>query len=183
MPESVVALNVFYFWPTFAEGQADDVVAAAIETWIETLFDQIDQILANDSVLGSLYVYVHGAGEWDLVATQAPTKAFTSAQEILPHGTAALVRAYTDNPRVIGRKYIPGLTEQAMVTGAWNSTVLTALAAYAARWVASQTVSTGNTLAPAVWSTVDLELYLLSGDTVVPAYPAYQRRRRPGAGS
>ena len=182
MPDGVDHINTFYFNCDFAATQADADVLDAVEVWIEQLYGYIDDLLSDELTMGELEVYERDTvlGRWDLLGTEAPTVTFVATSEMLPHGVAALVRAYTVNPRVISRKYIGGLTEGAQEDGVWNSTCITALTAFGNAWDNTREVSTNNTLVPAVWSTVTLGALDLNGTEVVPTAPAYQRRRRPG---
>lgn len=182
LPGDVVAINVFYWHCDFVTGQADSIVAGVMETHLEAMYTELVAEIASAVVLGELRCYVREGLVWDLFKVRTPEVTFTNATDMLPQGVAALMRAYTEYPRVISRKYIPGFAEDSQVDGEWIASALTHLAAAAAVWVTTQEISAGNELVGGVWSTVRLDIAEFSGTEVIPVNPGYQRRRRPGVG-
>lgn len=185
MPGSVVAINVYYYLCQFSEAVTESALINALETAMENLYDNFVTLWPAEVTLGDMYVYSYVVltDEWDLVGTGNPSVTFTSAGEMLPHGVAALVRAYTDNPRTIARKYLPCFIEDTQADGDWGSGHLTTLATWANLWTTSIEIATGKDLRPGCFSTTGKVIRLFNAEEVVLAQPAYQRRRRPGVGS
>lgn len=184
MPDSVVAINVFYFEAELVASQTDQDVVDAIETWMENLYDNVASSMDNGVSLGEMPVY-RATGvpiEWELIGTGTPTKVGTQTDDMLPHGVSALTRAYSSRSKTIARKYIPGFSEATQSDGDWVGGTLTALGSFNADWAAGLTLSASNYLFPGVWSTVTGFIYRLTSEFVILAQPAYQRRRRPGVG-
>lgn len=182
LPNDVVAMNIFYFKAGFIAEQPDSVVAGGMESFVESFYGTLATMIEETIVLGDLQCYVRGVARWDLIKTRTPDVTFTNIEDILAHGVSALLRAYTENPRTIGRKYIPGFTETNLNAGAWSAGALTALANAAAAWITNEELSTNNELLPGIWSTTGSNVEEMTGQTVIPVFPGYQRRRRPGVG-
>lgn len=185
MPDSVVAVNVFYFRTAFSVAQQEADILDSLETWIEALFTTLLAEVSDLLTLGDMTMYSYDtvAMQWDNEGTRTPSVTFANTSEMLPHGVSALVRAYTVNARIIARKYLAGFGETSQADGTWIATTLTHLADFGAAWDDVEVISSGNELRPAVFSTKFGSAWLLSGTEVVLADPAYQRRRRPGVGS
>jgi len=184
MPDSVVALNIFYFEADFVEPQTEEDVVDAIEMWLEGLYNNILSAVSDEVTLGecTVYVWESVSFEWENIGTCSPSKVFTGETEMLPHGVAALIRAYSANTKSIARKYIPGFTVGGILDGAWTAANLSVMADYADSWVTAETISANNDLIPSVFDTKIFAAHALTGVTVVLADPGYQRRRRPGVG-
>lgn len=184
MPESVVAMNIFYMDADFTGPQAESAVLTACRLWIEDVYDTVEAIMSDELTLGSMTLYQYNSitDQWDNKGSRSPTGAGTSTTSMLPHGVCGMVRGYSVNPRSIARKYLPGMPEDRSADGAWDGTALAALAAFGVAWATEAVFDTTEKLTPSVWSVKDTTLYALSGTEVVLAHPAYQRRRRPGVG-
>ena len=178
----VVSLNVFYYWTIFTEDQTDAAVLAAIRGHVETMYATLDGQIQLGVEFGSMKLYRRNGVHWDQVGSRSPDDTFNNSGDMAPHGVSALVRAYTVEPRVIGRKYIGGFCESEMTAGVLTGTALTALALFNDEWVTVIEIDETNELWPGVWSTVLGTVALMSGTTVTPVHPGYQRRRRPGVG-
>ena len=185
MPDSVVAMNIFYFVADFAVDQYETAIVNNSKLWIEALYGSLVDEMSDLLTLGTMTVYGYNSitDLWDNKGTHAPSVTFTGESEMLPHGVAALVRAYSTDSRAIARKYLPGFVEVAQADGVWVSSVLAALADFLDLWGTVQEISTGNELVPAVWSVAQSRTFELTGTGVILSEPAYQRRRRPGVGS
>ena len=185
LPGDVVAVNVYYFLSDFTAPQAKEDVVDECAAWIEVLYNTLIGKIYEDVSLGEMTLYEWNdiLVQWDNRGTGAPTRTFTVTTDMLPHGVAALVRAYTTEPRTIGRKYIPGVCEIDQMDGTWVAGMLTALAGFGDAWNNDITINGSNWLRVGVWSTVTKAVFRLSGVEVVLASPAYQRRRRPGVGT
>lgn len=185
MPDSVEAINVFYFETDFTTPQAESTVISQLEDWIEDLYGTLTTAITSDTTLGTFTLYEWDTlnTQWDSVGEGSPSVSFAATGNMLPHGVAALVRAYSENSRSIGRKYIPGMSDQTQVDGDWTAATLTALAAFGNMWDNTPSWGTAESLIPSVWSRFYMDMRHLSGVEVILAQPAYQRRRRPGVGS
>lgn len=182
LPGDVVALNIFYWWTIFSEDQTEAAVMAGLRGQIELMYDELGGQVVSGAALGTMFTYKRVGLTWDLIGSRSPDDTFVGTGEMMPHGVAGLLRAYTVHPRVIGRKYLPGLGEGVAADGVFDAEALAAMAAFAALWATTIELSTGNELWAGVWSTVFTAVTLMSGVMVVPVHPGYQRRRRPGVG-
>jgi len=103
----------------------------------------------------------------------------------LPSGVAILGELLTDTSRVVGKKYVGGLSELAQTAGQWISTVSAAMLSSISEWMAQfqDLVDTTTYYVPGVYSTKALAFKPFTGAGVVRAIPAYQRRRKEGVGA
>lgn len=108
-----------------------------------------------------------------------------SAGDPLPSGVAALVTAYTAISKVVGKKYLPGLSEVAQTAGLWVAGVLIAMAEMGVAWVAGfETIGDEDgTWYPGVWSLKEAGFVAFSSAGMARDVPAYQRRRKAGVGA
>lgn len=185
MPDAVEAINVFYFTADFTDDQPEADIVEEIGDWVEALYSELTARVSELVTLGEVQCYTYdGVIEvWDPIGSKGVTAAFAAVDDMLPHGVALMIRAYTSNPRVIGRKYFAGLTEAQQEDGGWVAAALTMGANIGNRWDTTIVIDANNELHPAVFSTKYLTTMALSGVEVVLADPTYQRRRRPGVGS
>lgn len=182
LPNDVTAVNVYYFTASFAEDQAEVTVVGALEAWIEALYTTLLAKIKSNVSMADLYCYRKSGVLWDLFGTGLPDLTFTGTAELLPHGVCGLVRAYTEYPRTIGRKYIPGFMEGASADGVWTAGQIADMGDFAEAWDNQAIIDGSNVLLPGVYSVLPGFVRALTGDFVVGTYPAYQRRRRPGVG-
>jgi hypothetical protein len=178
----VVALNIFYWRADFIEEQQNSIVAGGMEEQIEAIYTELIAMIDDGAELGELRCYKQVGLAWDLFKVRSPEVTFTGGTDMLPHGVSPLMRAYTEHPRVISRKYLPGFVETSQADGVLDGAALTALAAAADVWVTTFELSTNNNLVAGVYSTVREAVSEFDGVTVIPVHPGYQRRRRPGVG-
>lgn len=185
MPDGVIAMNIFYFRADFTSEQTEADVLTAFTAWVEGVYNEVVNEISDQVSLGDLTGYVYNTllDQWDNIGSATPTKVGTEVTDMLPHGVAALVRAYSTNPRSIARKYIPGFGEDQQTDGTWVAGALTTLAAFGDAWSTLTVLSAGNVLHPGVFDTTLKIVHILTGTEVVLVEPAYQRRRRPGVGS
>lgn len=185
LPDGVTAVNVYYFECDFAVDQDEADVVTGAEEWIEVLYATMVAYVKSTVSLGTMTAYVWNAvtSLWDSIGDATPAYTPTDVNDMLPHGVSGLVRAYTANPRTIGRKYLPGMCEDAHEDGGWVAGAIGDLTDFAAKWDDPKEISPTNDLIPSVVQQSSMIPYNLSGTTVVLADPAYQRRRRPGTGT
>lgn len=186
LPNSVEAINVFYFEADFQADQTESDCVDALEVWVEAFYADLATIVSSAVSLGEMPCYVRGGSPdyaWTLIGTATPSVTFSNITEMLPHGVAAIIRGYTERSTTIARKYIPGICEDQQAGGAWSSGCITALTNAADEWQDNAALDGSNRLYPGSPSTVTNFFYELTGEFVIPSEPAYQRRRRPGTGT
>ena len=186
LPDTVEALNVFYFVCDFQAEQSEEDVVAECEAWIENIYGAIDGNMSDGAAMGLMQVYEWVAGappEWNKIGEGTPDVTFADVTEMLPHGCSALIRAYTTRGKTIGRKYFPAFTENAQEDGSWVSGCLANLATASGLWGSIGAIDPNNALVPGVYSATTQFVHELTDEFVIPVHPGYQRRRRPGVGS
>lgn len=161
-----------------------DIVDDA-EAWLANMYANIvgamsDEIDGNEVIV---YEYDPGDTDWDEVGSQAWVLNFTKVDEQLPRGVAALVRLWTTDPDVQGKKYIPALTEGDLVDGLFQGALITNLLAFAADWYNPFTGSvSGATWTPGIWSVKNSAFVQAVDHIATSTIPAYQRRRKRNVG-
>ena len=163
----------------------DDILDDA-EAWLDNMYANITADVVNlvDGQQFQVYKYDSVGLDWDEVGTQGWTWNPSSLGEQMARGVAALVRGYTTNADVFGKKYIGGLSEAQLVLGLWNATIATDGLAFAVDWI---TAFVGGTSAadwtPGIWSPKNLDIYDFITSYAITLIPAYQRRRKRGVGA
>lgn len=164
---------------------ADQDVADDMEDWLDDMYDDLTGNLSINVDGNEVIVYKYDAidEDWDEVASQAWTFDPTQVADELPRGVAGLVRMWTSDPDVQGKKYIPALTEAGATDGLWGAGTITNLLLYAAVWYAPFVGgASGATFTPGIWSVVG-KVFLAGIDHVATStIPAYQRRRKRNVG-
>lgn len=161
-----------------------DVVDDA-EAWLDDMYANLanrmsDQIDGNE-VLVYKYDSVHN--DWDEVGSQSWTYDPTVAAGQLPRGVAGLVRLWTTDPDVQGKKFIPGITEDGITDGLFGSSVITNLLAFALDWYTPFVGATsGATWTPGIWSVAGTVFKAATDHYATSTIPAYQRRRKRNVG-
>lgn len=160
-------------------------VVADCEDWLDNMYLNIaagmsDAFDGNEIVV---YKYDVVGDDWDEVGSEAWLFNPTATSPQLPRGVAALVRLWTADPDVQGKKYLPALTEGVLDDGLWMSALITDLLAFGADWYAPFVGTlTGATFTPGVWSVVQKTLFLGINHIATSTIPAYQRRRKRNVG-
>lgn len=155
------------------------------EAWLDDMYLNLVGQLSDEIDGNEVIVYKYDAldDDWDEVASQSWTFNPNELTDQLPRGVAALVRLWTSDPDVQGKKYIPALTEGALVDGLFGAGLLTALLAFAADWYAPFTGGTsGATWTPGIWSVAGTVFKAAVDHVAANAIPAYQRRRKRNIG-
>lgn len=161
-----------------------DVVDDAV-SWVGLMFAEVVGLISDECDGSQVQVYKYDSGDddFDEVGTAPWTWNPTATDHQLPRGVAALLNAKTVDPDVQGKKYIGGFTEGGLVDGLWPGTTITDLATFGDEWVVPFTGAvSGADWSPGVWSPKHTDIFLFSGQNIVPAIPAYQRRRKRGVG-
>lgn len=164
---------------------ADSDIVDDAEAWLDNLYANVTTYCSDEIDGNEVLVYKYDAvgDDWDEVGSQSWTWNPTAATEQLPRGVAALLRLWTDDPDVQGKKYIPGLTEGHLTDGLFVSGLIANLLAMAADWYLPFTGGTsGATWTPGVWSVVGKVIEAAVDHFATSTIPAYQRRRKRNVG-
>lgn len=181
--------NVFWFLTQFVANQDDNVVAGAVEDWLDTILQPLDEWMSdtlsiNQTELNEM-VWDEEEEVWEVdrfVGTLDPTATFAETNELLPYQNAAVLVANTGRPKSRGRKSFGGLTEIAQDAGILVPSLLTNMATALNWYLSDETISAGNELISGVASTVT-GLFLPFTDGIVNDVMGSQRRRKPGVGA
>lgn len=163
----------------------EDDVLDDCEDWLDNMYLNLVAMMSDEMDGNELLVYKWDAAgqDWDEVGSQAWTYNPGSGGQQLPRGTAALVRLWSDDPDVQGKKYIPGLTEDYLTDGLYTAGTITNLLAFAADWFAPFVgAASGGTITPGVWSVAQLVFKAALDHFATSTIPAYQRRRKRTVG-
>lgn len=158
----------------------DDAVAWLDDMYANLTTHVVDTLDGNEVIV---YEYDPVDDDWDEVASESWSWNPSNAQEPLPRGVAGLVRLWTTDPDVQGKKYVPGTSESSLTDGLYNAGFLTALLGFAADWYLPFTGSvSGATWTPGIWSVVATVFKAGIDHIAASAIPAYQRRRKRNVG-
>lgn len=162
----------------------DDILDDA-EDWLDDMYanlvtHMVHEINGNEVII---YKYDTVHDDWDEVGSQAWLFDPTGQGEELPRGVAALVRLWTYDADVQGKKYIGGLSETDLTEGLFASGLITNLLAFAADWYLPFVgAASGGTFTPGVWSVVGTVFRQALDHFATSTIPAYQRRRKRTVG-
>lgn len=181
-----VAQNVFNAKVTGAGGPWDeaDIVDDAVG-WADTMYAHITSQISNtlDGNYVAVYKYDAVHDDWDEVGSASWVWNPANTGENTPRGCAGLIRLWTEDPDVQGKKYIAGFTETNTSFGTLQATPLAAMANFAGAWWDAFTGSvSGATWTPGIWSVVGKVLQIALEHYAASAIVAYQRRRKPNVG-
>lgn len=153
--------------------------------WLDDMYLNMTT-LASDEIDGNevlVYKYDAIGDDWDEVGSDTWTWNPSQATDQLPRGVAGLVRLWTVDPDVQGKKYFPALCEGSIGDGLFEAAVITGLLAFAADWYTPFVGGvSGASFAPGVWSVVNTVFKAGVDHIAVSAIPAYQRRRKRTVG-
>ncbi len=164
---------------------SDSDIIDDAEDWLDNMYANLVSHLSDEIDGNSVIVYKYDSvdDDWDEVGSQAWVFNPTSVQEQLPRGVAALVRLWTVDPDVQGKKYIPAYTEVAITDGLFGAGTITALLAFALDWYTPFVGSaSGATFTPGIWSVAQGVFKLAVDHYATSTIPAYQRRRKRNVG-
>ncbi|MCK5563615.1 MAG: hypothetical protein KAJ07_00070, partial [Planctomycetes bacterium] len=172
--------NVFNCVITGGGSPWDEVdVVDDLEDWLDDMYANLTTSLSDEIDGNEIIVYKYDAidDDWDEVGSQSWTFNPSGAGGQLPRGVAALVRLWTTDPDVQGKKYIPALTENVLDEGLLPAATITALLAFAADWYLPFVGATsGASFAPGIWSVAGTVFKLAIDHVATSTIPAYQRR-------
>lgn len=163
----------------------DSDIADDAEDWLDNMYLNLTAFCSDEIDGNEVLVYKYDAvgDDWDEVMSQSWVWNPVVGVDQMPRGVAALVRLWTQDPDVQGKKYIPGLTEGSFTDGLINAAELVALLAFAADWYLPFVgAASGATFTPGIWSVVGKLISLGVDHVAASAVPAYQRRRKRTVG-
>jgi len=178
--------NVFNALISGAGGPWDEQdVIDDLSDWFDDMYLNLATTLSDEIDGNEIVVYKWDATgqDWDEVGSQQWVYNPSGAGGQLPRGVAALVRLWTEDPDVQGKKYIPALTENVLDEGLLPAATITALLAFAADWYLPFVGTlTSADFTPGIWSVVGKVLELGVDHVATSTIPAYQRRRKRNVG-
>lgn len=184
VPGSSVPNNVFFF--DNATEDADTLVFDAVEEWLTTEWGaEWSELAASAAGIASFVV-----SEVDLLGIILGTigtgvTGIVGLDGSAPNaaGVAASLFANTDRPKSRGRKFIPGIPENATDGGLFVAATLGDLAVLLVKYFTAFEATNGVELVPGVISTVTNTFLEFNGTGGFDDIPDYQIRRRPDRGS
>jgi len=164
---------------------ADADILDDAEDWLDNMYANLAGHMVNDIDGNEVIVYKYDAvhNDWDEVGSQSWTFDPTQVNEELPRGVAGLVRLWTTDADVQGKKYIGAISEGDLFDGLWGGNLITQLLAFAADWYLPFIgAASGGTFTPGVWSVVGTVFRAALDHFATSTVPAYQRRRKRTVG-
>lgn len=183
LPGDETAMNIYDIQMTSGSGTDAQLLTAA-STWVSGMYAELaSHIRSTVSLVDCHVVELEWAlAEWSvkrIVGDVYPSFTPTSAANMLPHASAAVVEFPTTKPRVVGKKYIPGLNENIQDESDLSAGLLTDLSDYALVVLGGLGVGTGGAHYGVRRKTGDFEI----PDTAfIPYIISSQKRRKPGVG-
>lgn len=178
--------NVFNCIVSGGVGPYDDQdVADDMEDWLDNMYANIVSVVSDECDGNEVVVYKYDAGDddWDEVSSQGFVWNPTSISDELPRGVATLVRLWTVDPDVQGKKYLGGLTEGTIADGLISGATMILYLAFAADWFTPFVgAATGATFTPGIWSVAETLFFAGVDHIAVNGILAYQRRRKRNVG-
>lgn len=179
--DQAIVENVFHVLCTTTPTGDDTDVMTDMAAWLDNAYDEIDSLMSNQLN----FVEVRGFD----VSADAPLPVVAwpalvtggSATDRTAFGVAALIVFRTLKARVLGRKFIPALTEAVTEGNDITNTFITALVSWAIVIFAGPGGSeSGGTYEYRIYDKLNIARPIT--DFVVRSKVAYQRRRAPGRG-
>lgn len=184
-PNSSQALNVFW-WVVTSSTITDPDLLDALEAWVQDNWGDVWATNGSDD-----YTLVGGTAQ--LINVDGTVKGNLGSfitnmaggiiSDMQSAAVSAFMMADTLEPKVRGKKYVPGVGETRIVDGALTAAGVTWLANLFTAWVTPITSGT-TVLQPGVLSRslLDFVTFGTAGGSITDI-PAYQRRRKPDVGS
>lgn len=187
--DGTIAQNVYHLRATFADDQTDSAVSAVVETYLETIMGELSDYLADDFTINPSWLHKVAwnttQSKWlttYLIDTFTPSFTHTSTPDPLPNQIAAVMIGNTYTPSSRGRKFIPGLTDNATDGSTLIAACVVDLVGAVADYISVAPVSAGNNLVPGV-PDYDSSTFWTFRDGVADTIVGTQRRRKPGVGA
>lgn len=178
------AQNVFHM--QLASGSVSDAVALAdIANWVDAGWvDEWDNIASAGAYCEGFTADImndDGTVNRNLGGELFSGRDGAVVEDIEPAAVSYFMYAPTANPKIRGRKFIPGVAETTVDNGLVDAATLTALIDLA-EYFTNTYVNGPNSYAMGVLSTVLNQFVPFTESYVISDVPAYQRRRKPGVG-
>lgn len=152
------------------------VNAGWLDEWEDRASEDAEGIGADFDIMN-----VDGTVNRSLGASSYTTHQGTLAQDVEPPAVSYFMFAPTALPKIRGRKFVPGVTEQGVADGLITPSALSSLTVLADFFINTY-VNGSNSYGMGVLSTVLQEFVPFIGSYVLSDDPAYQRRRKAGVG-
>lgn len=163
----------------------DQDITDDMQDWLDNMYANITARVSDELDGNEVIVYKYDAidDDWDEVSSQAWTWDPTSVSDEMARGVAGLIRLWTTDPDVQGKKYIPGFTEDTLVAGLYSGATITAMLALGLDWLTPFVgTASGATFTPGIWSVAGTVFKLAVDHYATSTIPAYQRRRKRNVG-
>ena len=178
--------NVFNCVATGGSPPFDDQdVVDDMEDWLDNMYANITANCSEELDGNEVVVYKYDSvdDDWDEVGSQSWTWNPGASIDQLPRGVAGLVRLWTTDPDVQGKKYLPGFTENSITDGLFVAGVVTVLLAFGVDWLTPFVgAASGATFNPGIWSVANTVFKAAIDHYGTSTIPAYQRRRKRNVG-
>lgn len=169
-------INVFTARVLDDNGNSQDDILDDVAEYLDDAYGEIDAVMANNITFSTINVYNVSKSQPEGVLGWPTLTAGGEAGEYLPLGVACGVVGRTNVSRVLGRKFLPGVTETDTTDGIIGTGFRIPAALFAADWIAIFTGTNGTQLDPGVVNEELLSFVRLDSAVVI-AEPWYQRRR------
>jgi len=188
LSDGTIAQNVFHFIADFAADHGDSTVGAAVETYLEDIYNALSTYLSSGFTINPSYLHKLAwnatLSKWEvdaLVDIFTPTITHAAGGDELPNQIAAVLTANTLRPKSKGRKFLMGLVETASQSSDLVAGMITAMGVALAHYLADETVVDTDVLSPGV-PREGVNSFLEFADGQVNSIVGTQRRRKPGVG-
>lgn len=162
----------------------EDIIDDA-EDWLDNMYANLVTFMSDEIDGNSCIVYKYDPidTDWDEVGSNAWVFNPSAAGDQLPRGVAGLVRLWTTDPDVTGKKYLPAMNEGVITDGLFSAATLVAFLAFAADWYTPFVgAASGATFTPGIWSVAQTVFKLGIDHIAANGIAAYQRRRKRNVG-
>lgn len=189
LADGTLAQNVFWFKAAFLADQVNSAVLAAIEQYVEDIYNGIATYLSSGFAVNLGYV---NKMTWDttlakwvtgtLVGSILPTITHTNTDDTFPNQIAPVLVANTTRPGSFGRKFLMGCVESMADGSELVTAAVTAMGTALNHYIADETVTASNDLVVGVLRE-GVQAFLEFTDGQVNSIVGTQRRRKPGVGA
>jgi hypothetical protein len=160
-------------------------VLASMGDWMTRVLEPMEPHIVVTCDVLDCPVYKKVGNLYNLIGPAPVVFTPGSVGDPLPSGVGALIDAYTLTSKVMGKKYLPGLSEVGQTAGLWVAGVLSAMLASAVEWITpfADLADPTTYYMPGVWSVKLSSFAIFAAHIATKDVPAYQRRRKAGVGA
>lgn len=182
-----LAANIFYvqIQQTIPHPIPDLDVIVDMGQWMtDTMAPMAPHVVVSCDITGA-NVYQKVGPLWNLLGPALVIFDPQSIGDPLPSGVAGLMVVYTATSKVMGKKYLVGMSELAQTAGLWIGAVMAAMLQSALLWLEPfLSIADPTTVyVPGVWSAKLSGFARFAASVSTRDVPAYQRRRKAGVGT